>query len=45
VRLRGGDILIYGELDEALSDCREGEQVWSCTGLPEELQKEIIESL
>lgn len=41
------DVVIYGDKEEAYLDCREsdGEQVISCTDLPEELQQLIINQL
>jgi hypothetical protein len=41
------DVVIFGDKEEALMDCREadGEQVVSCTDLPEELQQLIINQL
>jgi len=41
------DIVIYGNKEEAILDCRESEgwEIVSCTNLPEELQQEIIYQL
>ena len=42
-----GDVVIFGDKEEALLDCYEadGEQVIPCTDLPEELQQLIINQL
>jgi len=41
------DVILFGNKEEALLDCfeSEGEQVISCTDLPEELQQLIINQL
>lgn len=41
------DVVIFGDKEEALMDCREseGEQVIPCTDLPKELQQIIINQI
>jgi hypothetical protein len=37
-----GDIVIFGDKDEALADCRGNESVVSCTELPQHWQEKIL---
>lgn len=40
-----GDIIIFGGIDEAASDCRGNESVIPCTELPLNLQEELINQI
>lgn len=40
-----GDMVIYGDKEEALKDCRGNEQVISCTELPIHYQERLINQL
>lgn len=46
VRWEGdGDIIIFGDIDEAAADCRGNESVIPCTELPLNLQEELINQI
>ena len=40
-----GDIIIFGDIDEAASDCRGNESVIPCTEIPLNLQEELINQI
>ena len=40
-----GQIVIYGDKEEALKDCLNGERVVSCTALFKRKQTELIENI
>jgi hypothetical protein len=41
----GKDIIIFGDKEEALEDCRGGEEVIPCTELPEYYQTELLKQI
>lgn len=45
IQFGDGSIVIFGDKEEALSDCRGNESVVRCTDLPMFWQKKILEQL
>jgi hypothetical protein len=41
----GKDIIIFGDKEEALEDCRGSEEVIPCTELPEYYQTELLKQI
>tara|TARA_R100001591_G_scaffold66409_1_gene75735 strand:- start:5 stop:199 length:195 start_codon:yes stop_codon:yes gene_type:complete len=45
VKFDSGDIVLYGDKDEAIEDCYRNEEVIQFENLPKDKQKEIIKQL
>lgn len=45
IRFSNGEIVIYGDKQEALYDQKVGAIAWSCTELPIHLQNELINQI
>lgn len=42
IRFTNGEIIIFGDEDDAINDCGDNQKVISCTELPEHLQDELL---